>query len=541
MIEEINKKLIAFVKRAEKIESEILVQSFVNVGPLLSVLTAKDNQIIYGRRGTGKTHTLIYLSDQIKKSNNIPIYIDMRNIGSSSSIYSDQNIPIQERAARLLIDTLNFFHDALIEESIKYDSELDLSVISPLLDDLSESISKISIVGAVESIDEASNQYTNSEKASNSLELTNKKISYKSGEEENKTQTQSDKSSKKRIGEETHIIKFGLVGSIMREIAKNVKGKEIWLLLDEWSSIPMDLQPYLADLLRRTLFPIRNLVVKIAAIETRSKFRISTANDDYLGIELGADASVDLSLDDFMVFDNDEEQSIAFYKKIIFKHFTTLINNNDEVSFPTTEEKFVNLIFSSSDVFKEFVRATEGIPRDAFYILSMAAQKSYNAPFTMDVIRKASKNWYQRDKEAAANEVALKLLHWIIDEVIAHRKARAFLLERGVKHDLIDSLFDARLLHLLKKNVSAHDTPGKRYDVYKIDYGCYVDLLSTARTPQGLFQFDDDTDEYTEVPLDDYRSIRRAILNIKEFETKQTYNQKLKSFFNTHDENTTSV
>lgn len=537
MIEEINKKLIAFVKRAEKIESELLVQSFVNVGPLLSVLTAKDNQIIYGRRGTGKTHTLIYLSDYIIKKNNISIYIDMRNIGSSSSIYSDPKIPIQERAARLLIDTLNLFHDALIEESIKPDTDLDLSIVSPLLDNLSESISKISIIGTVEAIDEASKQYSNSTKTSDTFELTNKSFSYKDGEEENNSRTQADKSSKKRIGEETHIIKFGQVGSIMREIAKNINGKEIWLLLDEWSSIPMDLQPYLADLLRRTLFPIRNLVVKIAAIETRSKFRISISNDDYLGIELGADASVDLSLDDFMVFDNDEEQSIAFYKKIIFKHFTTLVNANDNVSFPTTEEKFVNLLFSSSDVFKEFVRATEGIPRDAFYILSMAAQKSFSSPFNMDVIRKASKNWYQRDKEAAASEVALKLLHWIIDEVIAHRKARAFLLERGVKHDLIDSLFDARLLHLLKKNVSARDTPGKRYDVYKIDYGCYVDLLSTAKTPQGLFQFDDETDEYAEVPLDDYRSIRRAILEIKEFENKQAYNEKLKSLLSLDNEN----
>jgi hypothetical protein len=104
----------------------------------------------------------------------------------------------------------------------------------------------------------------------------------------------------------------------------------------------------------------------------------------------------------------------------------------------------------------------------------------------MDALRKSAKTWYQRDKDTP-NPAATKLLHWIIDEVISHRRSRAFLLERSESSPLIDNLFDARVIHLLKRNVSAHDQPGVRYDVYKIDYGCYVDLLLTARSPQGLW------------------------------------------------------
>lgn len=51
----------------------------------------------------------------------------------------------------------------------------------------------------------------------------------------------------------------------------------------------------------------------------------------------------------------------------------------------------------------------------------------------------------------------------------------------------------------------------KRYDVYKIDYGCYVDLISTSRAPVGLLAGTDDG-AFVDVPPDDYRSIRRAIL-----------------------------
>ncbi len=53
-----------------------------------------------------------------------------------------------------------------------------------------------------------------------------------------------------------------------------------------------------------------------------------------------------------------------------------------------------------------------------------------------------------------------------------------------------------------------------RYDVYKIDYGCYVELMNTTKMPQGLFQAEWE-DDYIEVPRDDYRSIRRAILTLE--------------------------
>jgi hypothetical protein len=107
------------------------------------------------------------------------------------------------------------------------------------------------------------------------------------------------------------------------------------------------------------------------------------------------------------------------------------------------------------------------------------------------------------------------LLDHIVDEVIGSRRARAFLFSNNLRDSRVDQLFDSRLLHVLKRNISSHDEPGARYDVYKIDYGCYVDLINTAKMPEGLFEVDDgDEGHYIEVPRDDYRSIRRAILKL---------------------------
>jgi hypothetical protein len=77
------------------------------------------------------------------------------------------------------------------------------------------------------------------------------------------------------------------------------------------------------------------------------------------------------------------------------------------------------------------------------------------------------------------------------------------------------------VLHILKRNISTRDEPGVRYHVYKLDYGCYVDLISTVRAPLGLLATDNADDKgaarFIDVPPDDYRAIRRAILRVDDF------------------------
>lgn len=158
----------------------------------------------------------------------------------------------------------------------------------------------------------------------------------------------------------------------------------------------------------------------------------------------------------------------------------------------------------------------------------IAAQQANDSPISVPIVRSAARRWYLRDKEKSveANLDAMRLLHWVIDEVISGRKARAFLLRQqdATSADLINSLYDARVLHVIKRGISAHDQPGVRFNVYALDYGCYVELISTTNAPLGLLPADAFTDGaadapvYLEVPPDDYRSIRRAILNLAEFE-----------------------
>jgi len=192
---------------------------------------------------------------------------------------------------------------------------------------------------------------------------------------------------------------------------------------------------------------------------------------------------------------------------------------------PKDGDEFVRRAFTQQNAFSELVRAAEGVPRDAINVSMLAAMRAGNDPISVPDVRRAAQDWYHRDKgrAVAANPEASDLLHWIIDEVIGSRRARAFLLSPAdAGHSLIRELYDARVLHIIKRGYSAQDEPGVRYDVFQIDYGSYVDLAALrTRAPEGLFEIETaDGPQFVEVPADDYRSIRRAILHINDFEQR---------------------
>jgi hypothetical protein len=138
---------------------------------------------------------------------------------------------------------------------------------------------------------------------------------------------------------------------------------------------------------------------------------------------------------------------------------------------------------------------------------------------TVPDVRSAPRAWYHSDKEAALKslQAAEELLNWIIDQVIRGRRARGFLVNRkDASDELLVALFEARVIHLVRKGYSPQDESGERYDVYVIDYGAYVDLIQTKFAPQGMLPGVEE-ETVTDVPVQDLRAIRRAILDLDRF------------------------
>ena len=483
-----------------------------------------DHQVLYGRRGTGKTHAFGYLALEASSRGDIAINIDLRTMGSPNGVLNSDSASTVERATHLLIDLLGQVQESLLDAVLADEELIEDGQFISRVDDLLMAITQVKICGNIEQSTESESKTSTGAEVSLGAYLS--PSPHLAATASSKDGSESRESLREvRRGAEQLSINFTDIARALRKLAEALTCRRIWLLLDEWSSIPLELQPYLGEFLVRCIFPLRHFTVKIAAIEQQTRFR-TMVNGRQIGLELGADAGANVNLDDFMVYEGNEEQSRDFFLGLFYKHLTgdpglaavdKLIEPND----------VIRLAFSESSTFNELVRAAEGVPRDALYIAQKAARRAGKGKISMALVRAAARDWYQDDKARAleGNPKAQQLLQWINYEVIREKRARAFLVdEKHARDPLLLTLFDARVLHLIRHGYSAQDQAGDRYDVWLIDYGAYVDLLQTKYAPQTFLRFDEDEDEEwildIKVPHQDLRPIRRAILNLDLFKAR---------------------
>ncbi|MGN6486303.1 MAG: ORC-CDC6 family AAA ATPase [Devosia sp.] len=505
-----------FNDRAERISARQIAETFVSVGPVLDILDAHNNQIVYGRRGTGKTHALRYFQGKKNEHGDLAIYIDAQNIGSNGSIYGDTTLPVSERATRLLVDICSAIHHELLEIFTDPNRGWDLATAAPYMNGFVDSFTETRVEGTHETEQEAAKDFSFTETATLEARFAlDGHLGASSGRERSEA---SHEGTKVRIsGTEISWIDFSFFSRAIRRLANYGAPKRLWVLIDEWTTVPAEIQPYLADLIRRAMFSVPNISVKIAAIEHRAEFKVDRQDGSYIGFEVGADISAALNLDDYLVIDNDEERAQRFFRNFIVSHALSIAQ---EIGVELgRSDAIIHSSFTQENVFTEFVRASEGVPRDAMHILSVAAQRATNTPISMPVVRQAAYDFFQQEKYQAiqSNEANRLLLEWIRDEVIGNRRTRAFLLPVGTQDPIIDRLFDRRALHILNRSRSAAHRPGERFVVYKVDYGLYVDLVATDKFPEGMLLAEKGLDVDFDVPADDARSYRRAILDLDRF------------------------
>lgn len=522
VISPINRALNLIPKRAESRHTEELRETFVDSG-ISVALESVDHQVLYGRRGTGKTHALRYIETEVRDRGDIVFYADLRTVGSPEGLFQGDVTPSTERAARLLVDLLAQLHDSILNATIEDDELIQDGSFINKIDALADAISSIRVPGEVEVAREGERTQAEAERSGAALTIGPRpSVSLDAGGVAAAEEREATRETRRGI--EQIDLNFTVVARALREIADVLSTKRVWILLDEWSSVPAKIQPYLAEFLVRCVFPLQMFTVKIAAIEQQSRFRVQRDDGTTIGIELGADVAANLDLDEFMVFEQNEERAREFFRGLLFKHLTRGVEEDEKVPGLTRENDIVKMGFTDKRAFDELVRAAEGVPRDAINIAAKAAIQARSRPISVPEVRGAARGWYQADKAAAVSsrEDAQRLLNWVIDKVIKQKRARGFLVnQRSTGAPLLMTLFDARVLHLIRKGYSGQDEPGERYDVYVIDYGAYVDLINTKNEPQGTLPVGDEAGsdgEYVDVPTQDLRAIRRAILDLDEFE-----------------------
>ncbi len=515
----IQKAVSAVPQRSERQENvDQLVATFVDPGVSVQLDNA-NNQILYGRRGTGKTHVLKVVQRAAEADpERLPIYIDMRKLGSSS-IYEDEGRPLYVRVGSLLRDVLAEVENALLDWGTDPTREVP-GPIFEMLKAFSEAITR--------SVMQADTVTVEGEASVGASRTDNARL----GVEGLKPIVQAGGAVSDHSEQRRKVVRHGyaldkvLFQEISTALAKTIEAagiRELLVLLDEWTAVPLDLQPLLAEFIKRAFFPNANVTVKIASLEYRSNFSEPLAKNSVLGFELSADISSALELDDYYVYDRNPDRTVAMFSELAYRHIVAEVDSiaGTEHYLKTTygiedASDFIRALFSG-DAFTELVRAGEGVARDFINIFSSAffdGVRRDTEKIDMKAVRSAAREWYEKDKSLNVDDEQAAVLRRIIESVIGQRNARSFMVEKQLeKHEVIRSLFDFRLIHLVQRGYADKDNPGARYNIFTLDYGTYVDLIGTKRAPDGDFgeRDDDDADDIV-VPFDDKRSIRRIIL-----------------------------
>ena len=275
------------------------------------------------------------------------------------------------------------------------------------------------------------------------------------------------------------------VRNAMIELTKLLDVDRINVLIDDWyvldPTAATGIQPALAELLKRAFAGTPQISIKIASSRFHTSLSDRESGAEYRGLEIGADIFEGVNLDRAVL---SESELIQFCETMLFKRL--LLNESRLRTYVTAgsaepSPRFIDAIFENRGAFAELVRGAEGIPRDFLILFRGLAQRyswSVEPRWTIDAVREvvldhtastAADIKYESD--------AGRLLTLCIKELVTHNGSRWFFLRKEQNDRLrpaIDDLLEKHLIH----EWPVKDAPAsvrERLVPYRLGYGLWQD------------------------------------------------------------------
>ncbi len=452
-------------RRAEKQEfEEKLARSFVPT-QVIEELQTDQNQLVFGRRGVGKTHTLkVFLASKVQEGF-LCTYLDCTTFGSGlASDGSEKNT------------------------GVRFFSKFVYTLATNLLDHV------IRLEKASEKLVDACIEILGQLQEASSPNLVGETFNY------------------------AEIVR------LLRVFMVEIGTSRLFIIVDEWAQIPMVAQPFFAEFLKRSVFAAPKITLKIAVVDYAYKLT-QEINGSIIGLEKSADIFSDVRMDSHFVWDEKNDSVEQFFAVLLYNHIALELDVSIEETDAAKAGAIKRDLFTQDRAFSELCRASEGNARD-FLVMFGRAHSDFRKQTSRERVglpdvQRAAINWYREDKLASiATEGGLEeFLQYLIDDVISKKRSRAFMVPAtSVHHPLLRRLFAARLLHPLTIEWSHPDKPGERYNLVSIDYGTYASFKGTKNEPFEEVLWPEARASDVALPPDlvplknDRRSIRRIVI-----------------------------
>ena len=490
---------------------------FVDNG-ILGELKNNANQLIVGRRGTGKTHLLGSFNEMIRDDcdNELSVMISIMKLNRESSVPDNCTLAEYRR-----IHALGLFEDFLkklfplfldqadeqlqiISQKLgKKDAKKKLATVNNLLTQLLEVVELGSPVETLKTSKKTiDSTETGSTKAGASLSIGLEKniplFSAKANLGGNIT----------ALEEAKHVIEihskmkvdFIKVRELILEVLEELNVEILHILVDEWMELdkctPSDIQPIFAQLLKKTFFNTNKISVKIASVWHQTTLYDKDDMQRAKGIELKHDIIRAIDLDTAFLIS--EKQVCDFCKELLYKRisylFEKLEDNNQREKFGKlrnddgiVNDVFVTELFDNVPNFQAFIMASHGIPRDLmniFHKCSLRIKRNFEM-FCIDhrTIYAEARNTYNTDKRKTikTDSEAQKLLR-IVNNYMETTGRRLFIVENSLvpNSEALQKLVDEELVHQLPSSITPRDICDS-HKAYLIDFGNYVDWIETRK------------------------------------------------------------
>jgi hypothetical protein len=288
-------------------------------------------------------------------------------------------------------------------------------------------------------------------------------------------------------------LKLAAVRDKVVELVDAMGLQRLTIVVDEWQTLDPTgstaIQPRFAELLKRTFFGAKQLSIKIATNRYQTLFSNRAESTRHCGLELGAELFEATNLD-FAILD--EAELAKFYMRLIFKRLRFVEPKLAQFEEPESEDPrdgFVLSIFKDSRAFLEMVRGAQGIPRDFLVLFNEVAQRYgyrvtplWEAGVICETIRELAVAGKIHNALTSQSE-ADHLLNKAIRATCTSSGSRMVLVPKDGKERVaaaLDELVEKRFLH----DVPRERLPAPlvdRYDAYIIDYGTWLEWRRVAR------------------------------------------------------------
>jgi len=375
--------------RAEKLPS--FLPFFVR-RDVLQQLRNNANELICGRRGTGKTHLLGAFKELVRDASpsarEMCVILSASDFGGTPPTVIDETIEFARRRYSRLIfrEFLRQFVEKFITESDRYYDAIvptaDGAAISrhrKRLSDMQFALYELVYSGTPYSDHDTYETTTKEHKATTQHGKLNASIAADTSKGvQGQLAIGANISRQVDANRDAVLHQEGImwpdlqrIRDIARQIVELLGGQVLYILIDEWmeldKNLNLEIQPYVIQLIKQVFFGDRRFAVKIASVWHSTDLYERSDLSRSRGVQLGQDIRIAVDLDTARM--TDDNDIVTFYKEMLFHRIQYSVTDVHQYKVgDNIDDRFIIEFFDSIDNFKTLIAASNGLPR-AFWEL----------------------------------------------------------------------------------------------------------------------------------------------------------------------------